>query len=480
MLLKNFTLLVLTTSSILATPKVVIKPNMQLEYKSIPKSVATLSDLLTQGIWYGRLRYNTFFYDDKVEDNDHYVMGIGGSLIYKSAYYNGFGLTLGAYHTSNPLHMDTMDATKYKPGKGALSRYDVLSNNDYSMSVLAQAYVEYKNLKSSIKIGRQLFESMLTKSNDTKMIPNAFEGVSLESDYFYKTKIKLGYFWRMKLRDHSSFHHVLAYGDDANDPYSHYTQNDDSGMHRGITLGTLEALGIKDRLIVAQIKSTPIENLLLHLNYTAVPDIIAHASLEAKYNLHIAEWLFSPAFRYIKQIDEGAGEIGGASIKNNTVGYEDPTSMESWLFASRLDISNGNAWRLRLGYSKVADQADMLTPWRGFPTGGYTRSMMQYNWYANTTTFMLRADYDLGKAGLMEGTYAFMRYAVHDFDDQKVGVQADNQTWTLDIIKQFNPNLYFKSRIGINRGKSDTLTGDGTIKKDPSYNEIRFELNYLF
>ncbi|MEA2028858.1 MAG: OprD family outer membrane porin [Campylobacterota bacterium] len=469
----------LLTSTLFATPKVVIKPNMQLQYKTTPNNIESISDLISQGIWYGRVRSNTFFYDYKSQDRDHYVTGLGGSIIYKSAYYHDFGMTLGLYSTVNPIHMDDADATKYKPGKGVLSRYDVLSNSDYSMTSLTQAYLEYKNFKTSIKIGRQLFESMLTKSNDTKMIPNAFEGVSLESHYLNHTTIKLGYFTRMKLRDHSTFHHILAYGDNANDPYAKYTQNDDSGVHKGLTLSKLQTNGIDDHLIIAQIKNSSSDNLLLNLNYTSVPDLIAHASIEAKYTFNINGLKISPAFRYIHQFDEGAGVIGGANLKNSTLGYSNPTSMDSWLLAGRVDIVD-NAWKLRFGYSKVADKADLLTPWRGFPTGGYTRTMSQYNWYANTTTYMIRADYNLGKAGLMENTYALIRYAIHDFDDEKVGVQADNHTLTLDIMKQFMPNLYFKTRVGINRGEDDIVAMDSSIKSDPSYNEIRFELNYLF
>jgi len=45
-----------------------------------------------------------------------------------------------------------------------------------------------------------------------------------------------------------------------------------------------------------------------------------------------------------------------------------------------------------LGYSKIADKADFTTPWRAFPTGGYTRAMGQTNWYANTSSYLLRAD----------------------------------------------------------------------------------------
>jgi hypothetical protein len=108
--------------------------------------------------------------------------------------------------------------------------------------------------------------------------------------------------------------------------------------------------------------------------------------------------------------------------------------------------------------------------------------MAQYNWYANTKTYMLRADYDFDRAGVLEGVKAFIRYAVQDFDDRKPGVQADSEVFTLDVIKKFEsiPGLWMKTRMAYVSGDAHTIAGDGTHKKDPSYNEFRFEINYLF
>jgi len=69
-----------------------------------------------------------------------------------------------------------------------------------------------------LKVGRFLIESMITSSNDSKMIPNAFEGVLLKVGNLYGTKLQVGYLTKQKLRDHSNFHHLLAYGDSEDDP----------------------------------------------------------------------------------------------------------------------------------------------------------------------------------------------------------------------------------------------------------------------
>ena len=108
--------------------------------------------------------------------------------------------------------------------------------------------------------------------------------------------------------------------------------------------------------------------------------------------------------------------------------------------------------------------------------------MGQYNWFANTKTYMARFDYDFGKAGLVPGLTGMVRYAIQDFDDNKPGVQADSNVIHLDAIKKFKsmPGLEARVRIGLVSGDDDTVAQDGTVKADPSYNEYRFELNYLY
>ncbi|RUM73588.1 MAG: hypothetical protein DSZ11_05550 [Sulfurovum sp.] len=450
-----------------------------------PPDVNNFSEMFSNGIFYGRLRLNSFAFDwkDEIEGKreDHHVTGLGGSFVYKSASFHKFSASAGLYTSFTPLNNGNENVTTYKAGKGTLSRYDVSTTGKKSMMALAQAYVEYVDRGIRLQAGRFLFESFLTKSNDTKMIPNSFEGLNLSSTMMSDTKIKLAYLSKQKLRDHTEFHHVLAYGDDPTDAYAPYRQNDDSAMHRGLTMSRLKENGIEDKLFVAEVLHTPMENLLLTGNYTAVPNLISSAMLQAKYKYYLQEFLIVPSVRYMKQYDQGAGEIGGANLRNNTVGYRDSNRLDSSLFATKIDIKN-EIWKLRIAYSKVADRGDIVAPWRGFPTGGFTRAMGQYNWYANTKTYMVRLDYDFEEAGIFPELKAYIRYAIQDFDEHKAGVQADSNVVTLDILKYFDsiPNLYLKMRMAHVDGESKEMALDGTVKKDPSYNELRFEVNYLF
>ena len=463
-----------------------LKCNMLHLYDEVPGEVDNLADMFSQGVFYGRLRFNSFGWkwNNEIElegiklRENHAIAAIGGSLIYRSAFLNGLGIGAGLYTTQAKGSLSDNEAYLYKAGKGALSRYDALTEGKQGITSLAQAYVEYKHKDVSVKVGRQIFESFLTKSNDTKMIPNTFEGLTLSSTFIPDTSLKMAYLTRQKLRDHSSFHHVLAVGDDANDPYSIFSENDDTGMHFDLEESELQARGIEDRLIVVDMKNASIENLILRMNYTAVPELLSSAMVQADYRIDVGDWSVIPAFRYMQQFDDGAGAIGGANLNTLTQGYSDPESLDAALYGARVDIVQ-DALKFRFGVTKIADKGDIVAPWRGFPTAGFTRAMSQYNWYANTKSYMLQLDYEFENISDLK---IMSRFVIQDFDDEKVGVQADSKVFTLDLLKSFSDmsNMYMKTRFGHVVGDNDTIAGNGFRKLDPSYDEIRFEINYLF
>jgi hypothetical protein len=166
------------------------------------------------------------------------------------------------------------------------------------------------------------------------------------------------------------------------------------------------------------------------------------------------------------------GGQGVANLKKNSSGYTNPDSLDGNLLAARLDFANG-PFKMRLGYSTIDDKADIIAPWRGFATGGFTRAMAQYNWYANTDTTMVRFDYDFGKAGMVKDFKVLGRYAMQDFDENKAGVQADSNVIHVDMVKKLAPGLEGKIRVGL-------IDADEKAGKDVSYNEYRVELNYFF
>ncbi len=468
-----------------ASQKHSLKCNMIHPYDEDPPVVESISDMFSQGIFYGRFRMNSFGLKWKNEldigntkiRKDHALAAIGGSMIYRSAYLYGFGFGAGLYTSQALGTLNKSETYLYKSAKDTLNRYDILTQGKTGLNALAQAYLEYKTSTFSLKAGRQIFESYLTKSNDTKMIPNTFEGLTLNASLTPKTTIKMAYLTRQKLRDRSGFHHLLAVGDDSNDIYSVYKENDDSAMHFGLTVSKLEAKGIEDRLIIVEAKNTSIDYLTLRMNYTAVPELLSSVMLQADYRFYLGDWSIIPGVRYMQQFDHGAGVIGGANLKTLTQGYTNPESLDTALYAGRIDIVE-DAFKLRLAVTKVADKGDIVAPWRGFPTAGFTRAMGQYNWMANTKSYMMQVDYEFEEVDELK---VISRFAIQDFDDNKIGVQADSKVFTIDLLKGLGESSYYlKTRFAHVSGDANTITAMGLSKLDPSYDEIRIEINYLF
>ena len=328
------------------------------------------------------------------------------------------------------------------------------------------------------------------------------KGTRWSSNDIPETTIKLAFLTKQKLRDHTEFHDVITYSDGKNKNItvgpitynlSNWNNQDDSAAHRGLSYKNLKAAGedVENDLVIAGATNQSLQNLTLEMWYTGVPDLFYSLMAESNYQIPLPDgWSLTPGIRYMQQFDDGAGDVGGAAISGTIVngvggvpigdgGYKDPYSVDAKLYAARLVLTKGAA-TLLTGYSKVSDDADIIAPWRGFPTGGYTRSMAQYNWLANTESWAAAVFYDFGKAGIINGFRALLDYVYMDYDDEKVKQLGHPMTDQYIIhtdmwyIFPFLPDLEAKVRIAY-VGAERTI-----LNIDPSYTEFRFELNYLF
>ncbi len=464
-------------------PKTTLKPDMTRVYNKTPGSVDNLGSMFTEGMIYGHLRTNWFRWDwDDNANYDNKAFGLGGDLVYKTASLHGFSAGVGLYYSTSPfggLRVASDKVDKVKSGKDTFSRADVRYDGNWNMATLAQAYLQYDISKTTFIFGRQLFESALTASNDTKMQPNAFEGFSVVSKDVPQTTIKAAYLYAQKLRDHTKFHDVITADNGSGEKWY---GNDDNGAHQGLTYAALKAKGkdTTNALVVLEASNTSLPNLKVDLNYTAVPDLLSLAFVELNYDINLGGgYKLTPGVRYIHQFDDGAGSVGGAALSGKATvansGYKNPNSLKSDAYMARL-VLNKDALSFLLGYSKIADKADLVAPWRGFPTGGYTRGMAQMNWSANTKSYMAQVNYDFGKAKILDGFKVLGRYIVQDFDEKKqaAGVAADSKVVHIDLVQQVTPDLDARFRFG--HVNADKLKNG----KDMSYNEYRLELNYFF
>lgn len=456
-------------------PKAALLPNYTLSYTKDAKSVSGFTDMFKEGSFYGRLRLNSFLYDwekDTSSQDSHFISAIGGSLVYKSASFKGVGFGAGLYYSKAFFDDDKDPINMLKPGKDVVSRYDFATEGEKSMAVLAQAYIDYTGVKDTrITLGRQLVETFYTKSNDTKMIPNTFDGIVITNKSLPKTSVKIAYLAKQKLRDHTSSHSVLMYDDSNKAAYSTWNGNDDSAMHKGLSYVNLKAHGIDTDapLITGDIRNTSVQNLTASASFYYVPELLSQVMGELNYKIKYDGFTLTPGMRYIKQFDDKAGEAGGAALDATTTGYKDPDSLDSQMIAARL-VASYDMYKLNLGYSKVFDEADLVTPWRGFPTAGYTRSMARYNWVANTKSYRAELTINPNKSNIYKKLFVQLS-ALHTDADEAKG-QYDENYYYAGFIQNIPSLAELQWRLRL--GYTDTK------KADADNLDARLELNYLF
>lgn len=488
-------ILVLSTSLCSAdeAPKRTLKTNYQEVYNLTPGAVDSFTALFSEGMFYGRLRSNTFYfnYETEAAGNSHLISGLGGSLIYKSATLNDIDMGGALYYSRAFFKSSDDPVDALKPGKDVLSRYDYVSTGNKSMGVLGQAYLRYRGIpETEIIAGRQLVETFYTKSNDTKMVPNTFDGLVVETTALPDTGIKLAYLYEQKLRDHTQAHSVLVYGD-ANSSSSvrpEWSENDDSAMHKGLTYTRLEAAGVSTKapLIVGDLHNTSITNLKIDASFYAVPEMLSEVMGEVNYKIGFGDLSLTPGVRYIKQFDNGAGAIGGAAYNGraaadyvdpttkgtqpvNRDAYTNPDSLNSQMVAARLVGAYSN-YKLNLGYTQIFDEADLVTPWRGFPTSGYTRSMGIYNWMANTKSYRIELQRNASNSGIYKDLFVQASFLHVDADENK-GFY-DMNYYYVGFVQNIPALVELQWRLRL--GYADLYTADA------DFLDSRFELNYLF
>ncbi len=479
------TLLLILLSSVLDASESVrsaLKSNAQLLYNIKQKDVQSIKEMFKKGEIYSRLRSNNFYYAYATPDLSHktqFVSAIGASFVYKSASLNGFDFNIALYGSQAYFNASRLGDIKYlKASKDLLSRYKYVNGGSTSLFAFGQANLRYKLSKTRLTIGRQLVESFYAKSNDTKMIPNTFDGVVLQTKDIPHTYLSLAYLTKQKLRDHEKSHSVLMYGDSNSTSgvnRAQWTQNDDSAMHKGLTYTALKAAGkpTDAPLILVDLKNDSISNLSQNYSSYLVPELLAQVMAEFNYKIKFDGFSLSPGVRYIQQFDNGAGAVGGASINlKGLSGYKNQNSLNSSMLGFRL-VTRFDKFKINLAYTGVANKSDLVTPWRAFATNGYTRSMGVYNWRANVKSYRLELVYGANSKGIYKD--GFIQTSVLYMNGDSAKDETDSMLYYLGYIKNLKsaPEFQYRVRLGYREfiGTSNIIS---------SYLDSRFELDYLF
>ena len=483
-----FLLSTLTGSLISAqeTPlKQALLPNGQLIYNIQQKKVDTLKDMLQEGQLFGRLRTNNFYYSYDHDDATHQSAlsgSLGANFVYKSASLYNIDFTIGLYGSQAFFDpSDFNDNIKLlKSAKDTLSRYNYVQTGSKTLYSFAQANINYSYSKTNFTLGRQLVETFYTKSNDTKMVPNTFDGLVISSKDLSKTTVKLAYLAKQKLRDHESSHSVLMYDDSDLANYSMWLGNDDSAMHKGLSYTNLTAAGKSTDapLIVLDMSNKSVQNLKINFSSYVVPELLSQAMGELNYKIALNGFSITPGVRYIQQFDNGAGDVGGASLRGdvssaNPGGYKDPNSLAAQMIALRL-VTKIDTYKINLAYTNVLDKSDLVTPWRGFPTSGYTRSMGIYNWRANTKSYRIEVVKGANAKGIYTKPFIQASILYVDTDENKA-ILEDSMMYYIGLVQNIPSMRELQYRVRL--GYRDYV---GAASSVSNYADMRLELNYLF
>ena len=508
-----------------------------------------LASAFKDGTLEGRIRINSIDTDwnknstsnwgANKANGDSRGTAVGGSLIYQTASF--YGISAGAgFYTTQSLGIYTDDlsdvGSSSKAGAKPATGSDLFARGPGSTthwgdgySVLAQSYLQYQIAKSKVKGGRFLMTNPWINPNDTKMIPVAVEGASFVSNDIKNTTIQLDYAEAIKERGMTYFGNMADTGDtpDAIKNYyrTHYTATANAVNSSSATaisspqsINSYGSGGEAPGVAILGLQNKSINALELQAWFMEWQDIVNQGRIEANYALPAGDVILSFGARYMQQWDTGAGDIitpkDGSSVYSKlgvtntaiTGSYatdvnkkgDTNNKVDTHLYALRAAATYGPA-KLMIAFSQTDKGGDFIAPWRGFPTDGYTRSMTQTDWNANTKAYKVQLDYDLNK--YISGVSTMLSYSFYDRDPSKIGYvsqtdryynNGDTNQYNVDVIYKVPSvkGLELKARYMIQQNQVLAATdfGTGTSKatksegfgNDTSNHELRLEPNYRF
>lgn len=477
---------------------------------------------------------STGAYTGNKSDRDSKGIAIGGSLIYKTAPLYGISAGVGFYTTQNLAaltengansagsrstsgsYKNTTASDLFARGPGAASDY----SNGYS--VLAQSYVQYDISKSSLKVGRFLMTNPFINPNDTKMIPLAIEGASANIAEFGDTVIVLDYAQRIKERGMTYFGNMADTGDtpDAIKNYysTHYTATTNAAAVPAADFAKYGSGGDAPAVSVLGIKNKSVKGLEVQAWVMNWPDIVRQYMAEVNYGVKFGGLGLAVGARYMHQKDEGAGDIitpgsgtsyysylgatnsapTGSKASDVRLKGDNNDKIDTHLTAVRA-IATYEKAKFLLAYAVTDKGGDLIAPWRGFPTEGYTRSMTQTDWVANSKSYKGQFDYDF--SDFIKGLSALVSYSYYDRDPNKLPYQGltdryygngDTRQINFDVkyAMPYLKGMEWKVRTMIqkndvvpsinNQFGSGYATASEGIGNDTSNKELRIEMNYNF
>ena len=375
------------------------------------------------------LEWNTrsYYFDQRNQDDSRaQAWTLGGSLTYRSGWFKEF-FSLGAvfYVSQKLIGKKNRDGTR------------LLKPEQRSFTVLGQSYARLRYRDQRLTLYRQELNLPYVNRNDSRMVPNTFEGYTLRGSFselprIAKLNYTAGYLTRMKQRDDDDF------------------------------INMSEAAGVpapsSHGLSFAGVQIAPFEGFSFGAIDYFVKDTINIAYATGDYLYSLSDDLglrFQGQFTHQRSV--GNDELPGSPFTTWVVGGRVAASYRDLILA--------------LAATSTDDGAAILSPFGSYP--GFVSLMQQDFNRAGEDAWLVGLSYHFTRLGL-EGFSAVANYA------EGYGARDPDTGSSLSDQREFNLTLDYHVKKGRLRGfwlrvRGSVLDTDGADRID---HQLRVVLNY--
>jgi hypothetical protein len=385
----------------------------------------TLEDAFKNGSINGEARAFLFSrdYGNKSVNTDNDMLAVGLRLSYETEELKGFKIGLGFQGQSTPWASIEAKADHQMP-------FDMGATG----AVMSEAYLAYSMNKTDIKVGRQYFDKPLMISDNSRLIRQAIEGVTVVNTDIPDTTVYAAYAWAMQW--------MKGYG---NEEFANF---DDFGF--------VGPVGDYAYVIGAMNKS--VKDLDLTLAYGVQDNSHRLLLAQADYTPMIGDIKLVTGLQYWNTEIDGTGDVLWA---------------DSTIYAAKLGVEVGPL----SGYVAYADLQDGTGAWGVGMLDDrprlYTSTIVDAGIYDASEQFAINLQYVVMPMELVLGT----RYVDIDVDENaiaKLALGGDETHIGGYAAKHFGSGTLkgFTCVVIYEQLDSDTGTND----KD----ELRVRLSYEF
>ncbi|WP_321779475.1 OprD family outer membrane porin [Sulfurimonas sp.] len=288
----------------------------------------------------GEIRYKYVVKNSNEEGEDAEGSAIGGSFGLKTAPLYGFSLGAMAYTTNKATGSDEPFSTEPKKLTNTSLLY-----GDSSYTILGQAYLEYKNKNSTLKVGRQYLATPFIDGDDGSIIPNLYEAYMFTNSDISDTKITIGHVSKMSGWD--SYGDITTFVSMTQAAGITSSKNGVEQYNKGVSLASVIYYGITDTVLEAW--------------YYKAHDLVDIYYLEGMYDTKIGKFGLTLGVQYWQVHSASKYNQWASGIKEEKVDYS------VYGFMSAIDIYDT---KLILAYHST-DLKDSLPTihgkWGGYP-----------------------------------------------------------------------------------------------------------------